>query len=147
MKVLEYRSHRTIQHSTLYRWHAPIAFGTSPEGEARRYVANDFLNLIALPRGARCFPFPALLTVSPDRERKRFLAFARNDEAGKRLCYRKGGILPPSSGRRCPEGAEVGFRCGIEKQCEMCHPVSSSRAQPRDLFRLPFPFSFVKPSA
>ena len=29
-------------------------------------------------------------------------------------------ILPPSSGRRCPEGAEVGFRCGIEKQCEMC---------------------------
>ena len=42
-------------------------------------------------------------------------------------------ILPPSSGRRCPEGAEVGFRCGIEKQCEMCHPVSSSRAQPRDL--------------
>ena len=60
-----------------------------PKGEARRYVANDFLNLIALPRGARCFPFPALLTVSPDRERKRFLAFARNDDTGKRLCYRE----------------------------------------------------------
>ena len=87
--------------------------------------------------GVRCFPFPASLTAFPDRERKRFLAFARNDDAGKRLCYRKGGILPPSSGRRCPEGAEVGFRCGIEKQCEMCHPVSSSRAQPRDLFRFP----------
>ena len=32
----------------------PIAFGTSPEGEARRYVANDFLNLIAFPRGEGC---------------------------------------------------------------------------------------------
>ena len=25
--------------------------GSSPKGEARRYVANDFLNLIALPNG------------------------------------------------------------------------------------------------
>ena len=32
----------------------PIAFGTSPEGEVRRYVANDFLNLIALPYRERC---------------------------------------------------------------------------------------------
>ena len=38
-----------IMNGTLYRWHAPIAFGTSPEGEARRYVANDFFNLTALP--------------------------------------------------------------------------------------------------
>ena len=94
-----------------------------------------------------CFPFSALLTASPDRERKRFLAFARNDDTGKRLCHRKGGILPPSSGRRCPEGAEVGFRCGLKKNVRYASPVSSSRAQPRDLFRLPFPFSFVKPSA
>ena len=57
-----------------------------------------------------CFPFPAPLTSSPHRERKRFLAFARNDDAGKRLCYREGDALPPFSGRRCPEGAEVGFR-------------------------------------
>ena len=35
------------------RWHAPIAFGTSPEGEARRYITNDFLNLIALPMQGR----------------------------------------------------------------------------------------------
>ena len=47
---------------------------------------------------ARCFPFPALLTAFPDRERKRFLAFARNDDTGKRLCYREGGfsLLPPT---------------------------------------------------
>ena len=51
---------------------------------------------------ARGFPFSALLTASPDRERKRFLAFARNDDTGN-------GTLPPSSGRRCPEGAEVGY--------------------------------------
>ena len=55
--------------------------------------------------------------------------------------------LPPSSGRRCPEGAEVGFRCGLKKNVRYASPVSSSQAQPRDLFRLPFPFSFVKPSA
>ena len=40
---------------------------------------------------ARCFPFTASLTAFPNRERKRFLAFARNDDAGKRLCYREGG--------------------------------------------------------
>ena len=26
-----------------------------------------------------------------------------------------GGILPPSFGRRCPEGAEVGFHGGIKR--------------------------------
>ena len=88
----------------------------------------------------RCFPFPVLLTASPDRKRKRFLAFARNDDAGKRLCYREGGFailpptgdtpkamrekwqpsrtLPPSSGRRLRGAPEVSFRCGIEKEWE-----------------------------
>ena len=33
---------------------------------------------------ARCFPFSASLTTSPNRKRKRFLAFARNDDAGKK---------------------------------------------------------------
>ena len=28
--------------------------GSSPKGEARRYVANDFLNLIAFPSRGRC---------------------------------------------------------------------------------------------
>ena len=28
--------------------------GSSPKGEARRYVANDFLNLITFPRGEGC---------------------------------------------------------------------------------------------
>ena len=33
------------------RWHALLPSALSPKGEARRYVANDFLNLIALPEG------------------------------------------------------------------------------------------------
>ena len=35
MKVLEYRQHWTIQHSTLYRWHAPSRF-------SRNGVSLDF---------------------------------------------------------------------------------------------------------
>ena len=71
---------------------------------------------------ARCFPFTAPLTSFPDRERKRFLAFARNDNARKSLCYRESGILPPSSGRRCPEGAEVGLRYRLKKNVRYAFP-------------------------
>ena len=37
-------------------WRAFLAphRGSSPKGEARRYVANDFLNLITFPRGEGC---------------------------------------------------------------------------------------------
>ena len=47
-----------------------------------------------------CFPFSASLTAFPERERKRFLAFARNDNAGKTFCYREGGfsLLPLEGG-------------------------------------------------
>ena len=47
-----------------------------------------------------CFPFPALLTASPDRKRKRFLAFARNDDAGKGFAIGKAAfsLLPPEGG-------------------------------------------------
>ena len=39
---------------------------------------------------ARCFPLPAVLLLLLDRERKRFLAFARNDECGEAaFSYRK----------------------------------------------------------
>ena len=72
-----------------------------------RHREGGFSLLPPQSHEGRCFPFPALLTASPNRKRKRFLAFARNDDTGKRLCYRKGGILPPSFGRRCPVGAEV----------------------------------------
>ena len=49
---------------------------------------------------AWCFPFPVLLTASPDRERKRFLAFARNDDAGKGFAIGKAAfsLLPPEGG-------------------------------------------------
>ena len=42
-------------------------------------------------------------------------------------------LLPPSSGRRCPEGAEVGSRSGMKGNGGSPSLVSSSRAQPRDL--------------
>ena len=46
--------------------------------------------------GSTVFPVILLLTSFLDRKRKRFLAFARNDDVGV-----------------CPEGAEVGSRNGI----------------------------------
>ena len=60
------------------------------------------------------------------RERKRFLAVARNDGTGKRyslfssfptrgMLWCRDTALPPSYGRRCPKGAEVGSRSGIKK--------------------------------
>ena len=57
-----------------------------------------------------------------DRERKRFLAFVRNDDAG-------GGILPPSPGRRCPEGAEVGSRYRMKRNGRQSFHVLSSLAR------------------
>ena len=72
-----------------------------PKGEASRYGANNFLNLIALP----------------SRERQRGGGFAASKESQPRLAalgspFQGKGLawtLPPSSGRRCPEGAEVGW--------------------------------------
>ena len=54
------------------------------------------------------------------------------------MTMREGGILPPFPGRRCPEGAEVGFLSGMKRNGAALS-VSSSRAQPRDLFRFLFP--------
>ena len=65
--------------------------------------------------GVRCFPFSDVLSFLLDRKRKRFLAFARNDGMGKRCGDT---TLPPSYGRRCPEGAEVGSRSGIKRNGE-----------------------------
>ena len=74
--------------------------------------------------GVRCFPFSDVLSFLLERKRKRFLAFARNDGMGKRCGDT---TLPPSYGRRCPEGAEVGF------------PSTAEGA----FFRLPFAFPFA----
>ena len=65
--------------------------------------------------GVRCFPFSDVLSFLLDRKRKRFLAFARNNGMGKRCGDT---TLPPSYGRRCPEGAEVGSRSGIKRNGE-----------------------------
>ena len=63
----------------------------------------------------QCFPFSDVLLFLLDHKRKRFLAFARNDGMGKRCGDT---ALPPSYGRRCPEGAEVGSRSGIKRNGE-----------------------------
>ena len=62
--------------------------------------------------GVPCFPFSDALPFLIDRKRKRFLACARNDSMGK-LC--RDMALPPSYGRRGPEGAEVGSHSGIKR--------------------------------
>ena len=62
--------------------------------------------------GVPCFPFSDALPFLIDRKQKRFLACARNDSMGK-LC--RDMALPPSYGRRCPEGAEVGSHSGIKR--------------------------------
>ena len=53
---------------------------------------------------AQCFPFSALLTASPDRERKRFLAFARNDDAGKGFAIGKAAFSLLSLEGGAPKG-------------------------------------------
>ena len=99
-----------------------------------------------------------------DRERKRFLAFARNDNMGGKkavflfetlilsrfprtlsgsLCsppsprgegYGSGHLLPLEGG--APKGRRLAPQ-RYERECERVRfPVSSSRAEPRDLFRL-----------
>ena len=65
--------------------------------------------------GVRGFPFSDILSFLLERKRKRFLACARNDGMGKRCGDT---TLPPSYGRRCPEGAEVGSRSGIKRNGE-----------------------------
>ena len=63
---------------------------------------------------------------------------------------RKEGVTTraPSLGRGCrAQRGGVGFRSRLKRNGKRRSLVSSSRAQPRDLFRFPFPFSFVMLSA
>ena len=64
--------------------------------------------------------------------------------------HRKEGVSTraPSLGRGCrAQQGGVGFRSRLKRNGKRRSLVSSSRAQPRDLFRFPFPFSFVMLSA
>ena len=72
-----------------------------PKGEARRYVANDFLNLIAFP--ARKADDTRISSSNMRRSRHLNPSYQSTHSS----------FLPPSFGRRCPEGAEVGSRSGI----------------------------------
>ena len=71
-----------------------------PKGEASRYGANIFLNLIAFPDGEGKEE-----AAPPQKESQPRLAALGSPFQGKGLAW----TLPPSSGRRCPEGAEVGW--------------------------------------
>ncbi len=79
--------------------------------------------------GVRCFPFSDVLSFLLDRKRKRFLAYARNDGMGKRCGDT---TLPPSYGRRCPEGAEVGFPSTAESAFFVYRSLFPSRMKRRD---------------
>ena len=79
--------------------------------------------------GVRCFPFSDVLSFLLDRKRKRFLACARNDGMGKRCGDT---TLPPSYGRRCPEGAEVGFPSTAEGAFFVYRSLFPSRMKRRD---------------
>ena len=56
------------------------------------------------------------------------------------MTLREGGTLPPSLGRRCPEGAEVGSRYRMKRNGRQSFHVSSSLARQGDLFSLSFSF-------
>ena len=102
--------------------------------------------------GASRSPLPSRFL--PDRKRKRFLAFARNDDAGRRhspsflrkgtprrRCARNGSPIPTAFSLLPLEGgAPKGRRLahsGMSRNGKRSFPVSSSRAQPRDLFGRP----------
>ena len=79
------------------------------------------------------------LSLEMTMQKTAFFLLSPQRDAPKAMCEEwqsySYGTLPPSSGRRCPEGAEVGFRSGMKRNGKRRFPVSSSRAQPRDLFR------------
>ena len=66
--------------------------------------------------GASRYPLSSLFLI--DRERKRFLASARNDDTGKAAFS----YLPPSSGRRGPEGAEARSCYRLKKNVRYAFP-------------------------
>ena len=150
-----------------------------------------------IPRRRECGAsrYPLSSHFFTNRERKRCLAFARNDDTGMRysrisllplkgggrsagdwLCslspsanplpfghppFRRKGVdrflplfspssgrgrwlsplLPPSSGRRCPEGAEVGSRYRLKKNVRYAFPRFVIPSPAEGSFS--FPFSFI----
>ena len=66
--------------------------------------------------GASRYPLSSLFLI--DRERKRCLASARNDDTGKAAFS----YLPPSSGRRGPEGAEAHSCYRLKKNVRYAFP-------------------------
>ena len=75
----------------------------------------------------QCFPSPSISLVLLYWIRKYFYRERQN-------------ILSLSA----PSGRRLAFVAGMKRNGKRRFPVLSSRAQPRDLFRFPLPFSFVK---
>ena len=80
-------------------------------GEKRRMCDNECQNSYDLSRRITAKPPPHSSTLNP--------------------CYRskESAFLPPSLGRRCPEGAEVGSRIGIFTR-EDANPASLRSSAP-----------------
>ena len=105
---------------------SPLIFHTAP-------ALSGSLRSPPSPRGEGCV---SGIAVSPSNLRP----FGAPPSIGRRRA--------PSLGRGCrAQRGGVGFRSRLKRNGKRRFLVSSSRAQPRDLFRFPFPFSFVMLSA
>ena len=101
-----------------------IVIPSAAEGSFSFPVSLSLRNAVCMKHrdptshGVRCFPLSAVLASFPDRERKRFLASARNDDTGKATFS----YLPPSSGRRRSEGAEARSCYQLKKNVRYAFP-------------------------
>ena len=84
----------------------------------KRNARQSFHVSASRTAGSAVLPVIPLLTAFLDRERKRFLAFARNDDTGKAAFS----YPPPSSGSRGPEGAEAHSRYRLKKNVRYAFP-------------------------
>ena len=74
----------------------------------KRNARQSFHVSASRAAGSAVLPVIPLLTAVLDRERKDF-------SLSLEMTMREGGILPPSPGRRCPEGAEAHSLSGMKK--------------------------------
>ena len=93
-----------------------IVIPSAAEGSFSLPVSVFLRNAVCMEYGASRYPLSSHVLI--DRKRKRFLAFARNDDTGKAAFS----YLPPFSGRRCPEGTEARSRYRLKKNVRYAFP-------------------------
>ena len=99
-----------------------LAFSYLPPSLGRRCPEGAEVGSRYEPKGmCGASRYPLSSPLLPDRERK-LSRCKRNDNMGKPAFS----YLPPSLGRRCPEGAEVGCRYELKGMCGASrYPLSS----------------------